>query len=189
MLRMFKTSTFSASFLLGVVVSLTGGGCHSASARQPALQLASGSVAPAVVIASLKEIHVDQGCHILQDQVSGGKGIAGLSLRTDPVVCHLESVNTSNHIEETIRDGVTQRNAVTISEQEYLLQNVTAQPVIFVIEHLVPKGWQVDSDPQPTEMSGSTAVFRVNAEPSQIVRLHVGERHATPIAATGSINN
>ena len=101
----------------------------------------------------------------------------------DPVICRLEFVHTSNHLEETVKDGVTRSSVVTISEQEYLLQNVTAQPVIFVVEQQVAEGWQVDSDPQPAGMIGSTALFRVNAEPGQIVRLHVGERHAHPIIA------
>lgn len=53
----------------------------------------------------------------------------------------------------------------------YLLQNVTAEPVIFVVEQLVSEGWQVDSDPQPTEMVGATALFRVHAQPGETVRL------------------
>jgi hypothetical protein len=39
----------------------------------------------------------------------------------------------------------------------------------------------VDSDPQPAEMEGSTAVFRVYAEPGEIVRLHVGVRRTTEL--------
>jgi hypothetical protein len=101
----------------------------------------------------------------------------------DPVICHLEYVHTSKHLEDTVKDGMTRNSVVTISEQEYLLQNVTAEPVIFVVEQHVAEGWQVDSDPQPTEMVGSTALFRVNAEPGQIVRLHVGERRADPVTA------
>jgi hypothetical protein len=78
-----------------------------------------------------------------------------------------------------------QREHISISEQEYLLQDVTAGPVIFEVREFVPSQWQVDSDPQPVETVafsgknvGSAAVFRVNAQPGETVRLHVGLRDA-----------
>jgi hypothetical protein len=166
---MFKANISSRLFLVGSVMSLAVTGCH----RSGLQQMASTSTAPAVPGAALKEIHVDQKCQILQGYGDG-------TLRTDSVICHLEYVHTSKHLEETVKDGVTRSNVVTVAEQEYLLQNVTTEPVIFVVEHAVPKEWQIDSDPKPTEMIGSTAVFRVNAQPGQIVRLHVGERRAYP---------
>ena len=43
------------------------------------------------------------------------------------------------------------RNNVTVREQEYLLQNVTSEPVTFVVEHVLPDDWKVDSDPQPSK--------------------------------------
>jgi hypothetical protein len=171
---MSKVNISACLFLAGAVAFLGVAGCHRAGLQQ----VASNSVAPTVPSAALKEIHVDQKCQILEGH--------GESLRMDPVICHLEYVHTSKHLEETVRDGVTGSSVVTISEQEYLLQNVTAEPVIFVVEQLVPKEWEVDSDPQPTEMIGSTALFRVNAEAGQIVRLHVGERHAHPVTAAAS---
>ena len=168
---MFRTNIYLGLFVASAVVLLAVTGCHRAD-----LQPASNSVAPAVNSAALKEIHVDQKCQILE--------IHGDRIRnpqTDPAVCHFDYVNTSRHLEESVKDGTTRNNVVTISEQEYLLHNVTAEPVIFVVEELVPEGWQVDSDPQPTKMVGSTALFRVNAQPGEIVRLHVGERQARPI--------
>jgi hypothetical protein len=93
-----------------------------------------------------------------------------------------ESVHASHHVEEALRDGVRLRNKVRVVEQEYLLQNVTSAPVTFVVEHVLPDDWKVDSDPQPVKVVDNTAFFRVNAEPGQIVRLHVGDRHADPIA-------
>lgn len=54
------------------------------------------------------------------------------------------------------------------------MQNPTDKPAVFIVRHGVPKNWKVDSDPKPSSMDGSTAVFRVNAEPGQRVRLHVG---------------
>jgi hypothetical protein len=105
-----------------------------------------------------------------------------LDLRNDHAICHLESILTSHHIEETLRDGARQRNNVSVAEQEYLLQNVTSEPVTFVVKHALPEDWKVDSDPQPIKIADNTAFFRVNAEPGQIVRLHVGEHHAEPLA-------
>jgi hypothetical protein len=55
---------------------------------------------------------------------------------------------------------------------------VTAGPITFVVEQPLRKDWLVDSDPLPQEVVGSTAMFRVGADPGQIVRLHVGVRHS-----------
>jgi hypothetical protein len=170
MLRMFKIALSSALILMGCAVMLGPIGCHTAGARPNS----SNSTAPALSDATPKEIHVDQNCHILPDK------------KTNPVICHLESVLTSSHPEETIHEGVAGHSMVNIAEQEYLLQNVTGEPVIFVVEHHVPKGWSVDSDPQPTEIHGTKAVFRVGADPGQIVRLHVGLRHAIPVSDVAS---
>jgi hypothetical protein len=125
------------------------------------------------------EIHVDQLCRILpnpnQPLAANGKKPHP---KADYIVCHLESVNSSSHVEEMLVSGTRQRTSVSIHEQEYVLQNILPEPATFVIENPVPKDWQVDSDPQPTEMAGSVAIFRVEAQPGQIVRLHVGLRHA-----------
>jgi hypothetical protein len=179
---MCKANISSYLLLASAVLCLGVTGCHRRGLQQPSSQVASNSIAPNVASAVLKEIHVDQKCQILEGH--------GGSLRMDPVICHLESVHTTRHLEEIAKDGVTRGNVVTISEQEYLLQNVMAEPVIFVVEQLVPREWEVDSDPQPTEMIGSTALFRVNARPGEIVRLPVGERRVHPVTApTSSTGN
>jgi hypothetical protein len=92
----------------------------------------------------------------------------------DDAICHLESVLSSQHIEEKITDGQRSHFTVRVAEQEYVVQNPTDKPTVFIVHHEVPKNWIVDSDPQPSSMDGSTAVFRLNAEPGQRVRLHVG---------------
>lgn len=92
----------------------------------------------------------------------------------DDAICHLESVLSSHHIEEKIKDGERSRFYVRVAEQEYVVQNPTDKPAVFVVRHNVPENWAVDSDPQPSSVDGSTAVFRLNAEPGQRVRLHVG---------------
>jgi hypothetical protein len=132
----------------------------------------------------LKEIHVDRKCKILLDESDALADLTEADLQNDHAICHLESLHTSHHVEETLRDGVMLRNKVTVVEQEYLLQNVTSEPVTFVVEHVLPDDWKVDSDPQPVKVVDDKAFFRVHAEPGQIVRMHVGEHHADPIADT-----
>jgi hypothetical protein len=127
-------------------------------------------------------IVVDQSCRILPDSDPAVLGDHNDAFR-DPVVCHLESVLASRHIEERISSG--DRSLVRIREHEFILQNVTDSPAVFVVRQAVPEGWSVDSDPQPTTVDGETAVFRVNAEPGQIVRLHVGLRNAIPLENEG----
>ena len=92
----------------------------------------------------------------------------------DDAICHLESVLSSQHTEERIANGEHTRFFVRVAEQEYVVQNPTDRSAVFIIRHQVPANWIVDSDPQPSTMEDSTAVFRVNAEPGQRVRLHVG---------------
>ena len=127
-------------------------------------------------------IVVDQSCRILPDSDPAVLGDHNDAFR-DPVVCHLESVLASRHIEERISSG--DRSLVRIREHEFILQNVTDSPAVFVVRQAVPEGWSVDSDPQPTTVDGETAVFRVDAEPGQIVRLHVGLRNAIPLENEG----
>ncbi len=99
----------------------------------------------------------------------------------DDTICHLESVLSSQHIEEKIRDGKRSHFSVRVAEQEYVVQNPTDKPTVFIVHHEVPKNWIVDSDPEPTSMDGSTAVFLLNAEPGQRVRLHVGMHRSNSI--------
>lgn len=88
--------------------------------------------------------------------------------------CRLESVKTTQHPETEIIDNNPHRVLATVQEQEYLLNNLTGEPVAFVIQHRVPNGWHIDSDPQPASAANSTAIFRAIAQPGQTVRLHVG---------------
>jgi hypothetical protein len=118
-------------------------------------------------------IVVDKSCLIQPESDSLVLGDHNDAFRDD-AICHLESVFTSHHTEEKITDSERSRFFVRVAEQEYVLQNPTDKPAIFIVRHNVPENWTVDSDPPPTSMDGSTAVFRVNAEPGQRVRLHVG---------------
>jgi hypothetical protein len=86
----------------------------------------------------LEEIHIDRSCKILLDESDALPGLTEADLENDHAICHLESVLTSHHVEEALRDGVMLKNKVTVAEQEYLLQNVTSEPVTFVVEHALP---------------------------------------------------
>jgi hypothetical protein len=122
-------------------------------------------------------IVVDKSCLIQPESDPSVVGDHDDAFR-DGAICHLESVLSSSHVEEKIRDGERSHFLVRIAEQEYVLANPTDWPAVFIVRHNVPENWAVDSDPQPFSMDGSTAVFQVNAEPGQIVRLHVGMRRS-----------
>ena len=140
------------------------------------------------VAGGVREIHVNQDCLILQDVVDGVRGVTvpgaqGVSGgETDAAVCHLESKLSSNHVKGEVVNGAVQRSVVVVNEQQYLLQDEFQQPVVFVVEEPVPDGWVVNSVPLPTKMEGKVAMFRVTAQPGQVVKLHVAEQHVIPLA-------
>ena len=133
------------------------------------LPLSSSAQDPAVPLS----IVIDNSCQIepQSDPLVVGDHVDAFR---DEAICHLESVSSSRHIEEKISDGQRSRFSVRVAEQEYVVQNPTDKPAVFIVRHDVPKNWIVDSDPQPSGTDGSTALFRLNAEPGQRVRLHVG---------------
>jgi hypothetical protein len=94
----------------------------------------------------------------------------------DHVLCSLEGRIDSEHIEERIQGNQVLRFRVRVSEQTFVLQNITTDHIVFVVQRSVPSGWTVDSDPQPNRYDGPDAVFPVHAQPGEIVRLHVGVR-------------
>ena len=125
-------------------------------------------------------IIVDNSCRIEPESDSLIVGDHVDAFRDD-AICHLESVLSSHHEEEKIRDGQRSRFTVQVAEQEYVVQNPTDKNAVFIVRHDVPENWIVDSDPQPSSTDGSTAVFRLNAEPGQRVRLHVGMHRSDSI--------
>jgi hypothetical protein len=146
------------------------------SARQQSASYSSGAGAPASS-PEINEIHIDQFCRVLTPgRPSSAHPNPVARYRYNSIVCHLEGSNASSHWEQTTQNGASKRIHVIVHEHEFILQNVTSEPVTFVVEQPLLKGWSIDSDPQPDAMLGSTAIFRVIAQPSQIVRLHVGER-------------
>jgi len=123
-------------------------------------------------------IHVTRDCGLLPDPASISPG-DDLQLAYNPDLCHLETVLHSEHREESVVGNELHTSKVEIREQEYVLQNLSEAPAIFVVEHLVPKNWEVDSDPQPALHAGDYAIFQVHAAAGEVVRLHVGMRHVS----------
>lgn len=121
----------------------------------------SQSSTPAQGSAPPKEIHVDRECKISQDESDALFDLTEAELRNDHAICHLESVLTSRHVVEALRDSVMLRNNGAVKEQEYLLQNVTPEPVTFAVEHVLPDDdWKVGSDPQPVKVVENKVFFR-----------------------------
>jgi hypothetical protein len=124
-----------------------------------------------------RQVYVDDHCQVMT---------ADGQFQADPDVCHLDGggVQVSSHLAAKEVDGVRLHAHVIVQEQTYLLQNINAEPVVFVVAQQVPPGWHIDSDPQPVQLKGNVAIFRVVAQPGQIVRLHVGRAHESPFFAT-----
>lgn len=139
---------------------------------------------PSSGVTPANEFHVDEQCHIYET-VSGPKGLEEHIYR-DRGICAVESPQTSFRTETEIVGDQRVRTHVTIRERSFTLHNPTSQSVTFVLNQTVPKGWQVDSDPQPNQFApltsknkkatGTMATFLISAEPKQTVNLHVGER-------------
>jgi hypothetical protein len=67
----------------------------------------------------------------------------------DDAICHLESVLSSHHIEEKITNGERSRFLVRVAEQEYVVQNPTDRPTVFIIRHNIPKNCTVTPTRNP----------------------------------------
>lgn len=173
---MFGAGFFRAFSLLNML-AVASAGFHALSGQQQESKPATASAVARIPYSPFREIHVDENCRILPDTSVRLPGKKKTRPYKDSVICHLESVVSSEHLEETIVGSELRRSWVKISEQQYVLQNISVDPAIFVVREFVPTDWFVDSDPQPKQMDGKTAVFMVHADPGEIVRLHVGLRH------------
>lgn len=129
---------------------------------------------------AVRQIYIDQDCRILPgaNPILPGKKERPFN---DPVICHLEAVANSNHIEEKIVGNELYRSKVYIAEQQFVLHNISEGKAEFIVEVPVNSDWVIDSDPQPSGTQGDIAVFPVYAQPGEIVRLHVGMRHTKPL--------
>jgi len=135
-------------------------------------------IAPAPSPKPVEVIYLNRDCALLPDPSRYVPGTEW-QLEVHPELCHLETVLNSRHDEETVVGDERKRCRIDIREHEYVLQNESEAPVLFVVAHAVPKKWTVDSDPQPVTYVGPIAVFKVNAAPGEVVRLHVGMRHVS----------
>jgi hypothetical protein len=170
---MLETKVFPALLLLSVLAPAVALRQLAPGATRPAYNRSDAPNAP-------KQIHVDENCRILPDPAHP---VPGKKQRpfSDSTICHLESVLRSEHIEERVAGNQLLRSLVSIQEHEFVLQNIAQYPVTFVVQQHVPEKWFVDSDPQPIAMEGRTAIFHAQAQPGEIVRLHVGMRHDNPL--------
>lgn len=126
-------------------------------------------------VASPGEFHVDGGCRI-HDTIAGAQGIQPHSYR-DRGICAVDTEHFSSRPETDIVNSQRKRVSVAIREHTFTFHNPTQEPTTFVLDQTVPRGWQVDSDPAPSKVSGTVATFLLSVDPGQTVSLHVGERN------------
>ncbi len=77
----------------------------------------------------------------------------------------------------TISKGILRQEVAEVAEVEYLVHNAAPDARTVIVEQPRRKGWTLDSDPKPEEMTESLYRFRVATAPGETVRLHIGERH------------
>lgn len=152
---------------------LAAGVAMAQNAARPAYDGSDAANAP-------RRIYIDQDCRIVPDPARATPEKKAKPF-ADPVICHLETIDNSTHVEERIEGNQLLRNRVYVAEQEFVLQNIMDVQAMFVVQVPVSAEWQVDSDPQPASIEGNVAVFPVYADPGQTVRLHVGLRHTQPM--------
>ena len=170
------------SALLPILIALA---ASTASAQRPPYQPAAKPTQPAANAAPVsnvapRQVYVDQRCRLLPDPGSLAPGKKA-KLKKDPEVCHLEAVFDTKHGEDQVVGNELKRSIVEVYEQQYVLQNVTAQTEVFIIEQPAVREWTIEGDPPPFQVAGSTAFFRAWVQPGEVVRLHVGMRHATAL--------
>lgn len=121
------------------------------------------------------EFHVDGHCKIYET-VNSPKGSKQHAYK-DRGICAVDSVHESSRTETDMDVAQRKRIHVSTREHTFTLHNPTSEPATFVLEQAVPKGWEIDSDPQPNKIVGTVATYLVAVAPRQTVSLHVGERN------------
>jgi len=122
------------------------------------------------------EIEVDRTCRIASTDLSD-PAQPRIRHHYDSGICRLDGgVSRSIQWEKTIRNGASKEVSFEVVEREFLLHNPYPAPVTFIVKEQLGKHYRINSDPPPTEVTGSIATFRVVAQPNQTIRLHVGER-------------
>lgn len=164
----------STGVALGQAAGAPVGSVSNAQKPPSAMEMTIASVPP---VGANGKIYVNENCGILPDLSVVLNAKEKKDVHYDPVVCHVEDAANSQHQEEQAFGTVFERVRVEVREQEFVLGNITLKPVVFFVLVPVPKGWVVDSDPQPKEMWDDVAVFEAHAAGGELVRLHVGIRH------------
>jgi hypothetical protein len=105
-----------------------------------------------------REIFVAEDCEIL-NPLNGENP----PYRSDPEVCQRENNHdTARSVDHTL-----------------VLKNLNPAPVTFVVFQWL-LGGRIDSMPQPDQVAGGTAVFRVHADSGETARLHIGASYDQP---------
>jgi len=142
----------------------------------------------ALWITNSSNLTLDRGSFsIVENGSFGGEGLLDpvhpgekrlLSYATDQAV-HVsvsgaKSTRRVNHLK--IAKGVLTETSIDVAEQTYDIRNAAPDPRTIILEHPIRQGWTLDSEPKPTETTPTAYRFRVAANASETVHLHVGER-------------
>jgi hypothetical protein len=120
-------------------------------------------------------IYVDANCHI--HEIAPHTGGMKEHVYTDRGICDVSDERDSTREETDVDDGKQRHRMVHIREHSFMLHNPRTEPVVFVVQQPVTKGWEIDSEPAPNTQAEMIATYLVQAAPSQTVHLHVGERN------------
>jgi len=153
----------------------------------------------ALWITNTSKLTLDRGSFtIVEDGNFGGEGLLEpihpdekrlLSYAVDQAV----RVSTEAQRDDTQATSVTASKGVLVirrtqtAEITYVVHNAASDGRTVVIEHPIRQGYTLDNgsgtnkDPKPEETTPTVYRFRVNAAAGETARLHVGERHQSPV--------
>ena len=144
----------------------------------------------ALWITNISNLTFDRGSFsIIESGNFGGQGLLDpvhpgekrlLSYAADQAV-HVSDDNiphNSRRLQQiVVAHGILTEKTLEVAEREYLVHNAAPETRTVIVEHPRHSGWDLDSDPKPTETTPSLYRFRVVTQSNETVRLHVGERH------------
>lgn len=143
----------------------------------------------ALWITNTSNLTLDRGSFTIVENGSfGGEGLLDpihpaekrlLSYAVDQAVrVTTDHSHNTHHVQRvTISKGVLEQRSMDVDEVEYIVHNAATDPRAVILERPVRNGWSIDSDPKPVETTATANRFRVEVQPNQSVRLHLGERH------------
>jgi hypothetical protein len=142
----------------------------------------------ALWLTNSSDLTLDRGSFtIVEDGEFGGEGLLDpihpgekrlLSYAADQAL-HVSTEGeklTSHVVSVTAAKGVLRFNQTDVHEVTLVMHNAAPARRTVVSEFPVVDGWQLDSDPAPTETTATVYRFRTLVDPGQTVRLHVGAR-------------